>query len=396
MSAETALLGAVLTDNRAWYDADVRGDDFESPSLGIVWTGIGQVVARGGSVDVHSIAGHFGAWGVRGVDPLAAHDWVTDGGLTPFLAAAYADTIRQAATRRLGREVMSAAMQQLQDGADPDAVLTDVTRRFVDGTAKAERSQGGTLGDILAMEDSYDWVVPDLLESKDRLILTGSEGLGKSTMARQLLILPAAGIHPFTFEPIEPVRSLVIDAENTGRQWKRNSGWMRNLALQRSGLDPNDMVWIETLGRLNLLDPRDVGSIHRHIDRWKPKVMFIGPLYRLAVKFNSDEDAAPIIAALDEFRDRGIALVMEAHTGHALGSGGVRDVRPRGSSALMGWPEFGFGIRPNQDDRTLVDFVPWRGAREHRKFPETFRRGHRSPEYPQHAEFPWIPQSWAQ
>lgn len=392
MNVETALLGAVLTDNRAWYDADVRGDEFESPSLGIVWDGIGSVVAKGERLDAFSVAAHFPAWGVKSLNAASPYEWTTDGGLTPFLAAKYAASIRQSATRRLGREVMTAALEQLGDtGNDPESVLTDVSRRFTEGQRVDEQIEAHTLRAVLETTDEYQWVIPDLLEARDRLILTGAEGLGKSTMARQLMLLPAAGIHPFTFTPIEPVQALVIDAENTQKQWKRNSTFLRELTIRRGGTDPADSVHIATSGRVNLLDPRVVGSIHRLIDRVKPKIVFIGPLYRLAVKFNSDEDAAPVIAALDEIRDRGVALVMEAHSGHALGSGGIRDVRPRGSSALMGWPEFGFGIRSNQENPDLYDFIPWRGAREaNRKFPVTLRKGPFDRRF-ESADFPWLP-----
>ena len=49
-----------------------------------------------------------------------------------------------------------------------------------------------------------DWVIPGILERGDRLIWTGVEGLGKTVMTRQLAVAAAAGIHPFTGEPIDP------------------------------------------------------------------------------------------------------------------------------------------------------------------------------------------------
>ncbi|MBK0297059.1 hypothetical protein IAE22_34985, partial [Bacillus sp. S34] len=82
---------------------------------------------------------------------------------------------------------------------------------------------------------------------------------------------------------------------------------------------------------------------------FRPDVLFIGPLYRLIPRaINSDDDAAPLLAALDTLRDRGLAMVIEAHAGHAVGHGGERDLRPRGSAALLGWPEFGLGLRQDK------------------------------------------------
>ena len=74
---------------------------------------------------------------------------------------------------------------------------------------------------------------------------------------------------------------------------------------------------------------------------------------------------------------------MEAHAGHAQTAGGVRDLRPRGSAAIMGWPEFGFGIAmdPQDQTKTLANLVRWRGDRDQRAWPEQFRRG---------GEWPWM------
>jgi hypothetical protein len=46
-------------------------------------------------------------------------------------------------------------------------------------------------------DDEPDWLIPDLLERRDRLILTGEEGLGKSYLLRQIAIMAAAGLDPF-------------------------------------------------------------------------------------------------------------------------------------------------------------------------------------------------------
>jgi len=122
------------------------------------------------------------------------------------------------------------------------------------------------------------------------------------------------------------------------------------------------------------------------LDTFTPDVLFIGPLYRLTPRaINSDDDAAPLLAALDTIRDRGVALVMEAHAGHAVGVGGERDLRPRGSAALMGWPEFGLGLRVDRDDSETFNVVPWRGGRDSREWPSRMRRGFFR------EEFPWVP-----
>ncbi|WP_404474803.1 AAA family ATPase [Microbacterium aerolatum] len=384
MNAETTVLGCVLRDNNVYRVAaeTVTGDDFENPTLGAVFDGIGRVIATGKKIDYATVETFFPEWEVRGVSPADPWLWA-DAGLYPELVQDAARSVRVAALRRRGRLVMGKAIEDLGDtGTDPATVLEQVTRDLI-GTPRASLSSV-TLGEVLQTPDSQDWVIPGLLERKDRLILTGHEGLGKTTLVRQMLLLPAAGVHPFTLERIDPVTALVIDAENTAKQWMRAARWMAG----RLGNGVTDRVNMSLSGRLNILDPSTLGGIHRLIDQHKPGVVFIGPLYRLAINMNTDEQVAPVIAALDSIRDRGVALVIEAHAGHAIGAGGVRDVRPRGSSALLGWPEFGFGIRKDVSDGArpdVFDFVPWRGAREERDWPEQLRRGDR-----ELGDWPWV------
>jgi hypothetical protein len=58
---------------------------------------------------------------------------------------------------------------------------------------------------------------------------------------------------------------------------------------------------------------------------------------------------------------------------------------PRGSAALLGWPEFGFGIaRSGDDPEHLADVRRWRGDRDEREWPAQLIRG---------GPFPWSDES---
>lgn len=390
--AERTVLGCVLSDNRVWREAAsvITGEDFSSPHLGGVFDGLGREIAAGHRIDATTLEAYLPTWGIRGVGVEEPWTW-TDAGFMGSQVYDAARVVRDAALRRRGREVFGGALERLSDsGQDPAETIEHAKRQLTETRGRSEL-EAVALTDVLATPDDGRWVIPGLLEERDRLILTGHEGLGKTTLVRQLLLLPAAGIHPFTGERIEPVRALVIDAENTARQWMRAAGWMARRALAVSHVDPAPNVHMALSGRLNLLDPGTLGGIHRLIDQHRPAILFIGPLYRLAVNLNTDADAAPVIAALDQLRDRGVALVIEAHAGHALGVGGVRDVRPRGSSALLGWPEFGLGIRKDVTDGAgpnVFDLVPWRGSRESRDWPHQLIRGN-----PALGDWPWVPRT---
>lgn len=269
-----------------------------------------------------------------------------------------------------------------------EQVRTEAKRREADARAAltSDTLTPKPLGEILTKDVTYDWLVPGLFERRDRLIVTGGEGAGKSWLMRQLAITMAAGIHPFNLnERIAPLRVLVIDAENTEQQWSRGARYITWLAEKHGTASPKSNVVVAAGVRLDLTTSQDVNQVHRLITGHNPDVLYIGPLYKLVPKaINTDDDAAPLIVALDGFRDRGLLLLMEAHAGHAKTFGGDRDLRPRGSSALLGWPEFGFGLELIDED--MARFVPWRGGRESRDWPKQLRKGGER-------ELPWVPVS---
>lgn len=124
-------------------------------------------------------------------------------------------------------------------------------------------------------------------------------------------------------------------------------------------------------GRIDILRDKDLSVIHREIDAIQPDIIVIGPIYAMSPRaLMTDDDAVPVLAALDTMRETGACLLMEAHAGHAVGSEG-RNFRPRGSSALMGWPEFGYGMKPIANG--YADLVPWRGDRDLRAWPRSLR-----------------------
>jgi replicative DNA helicase len=120
----------------------------------------------------------------------------------------------------------------------------------------------------------------------------------------------------------------------------------------------------------------------RTVERVRPDLMSIGPLYKLTTSGKSDEEAArPLMSALEMIRaaSGGAAMVLEAHSPHAVPGAKRRDLRPIGSSLWLRWPEYGFGLAPADgpfaDETRLMDWVPWRGPRSERSWPEQFCQG---------------------
>ncbi|ROR97807.1 replicative DNA helicase [Salana multivorans] len=384
--AEAAVIGAALLSpgSLALVADHITADDFQDVALGRGYALLQQMRAAGDKIDPITFVDRAAAEGIRGLPHERVHQIFAS---TPTAANAdyYAQIVADAATKR---RLVVAGQRLAQIGSSEiDATQAMTAAREVMAGVSTKPTgglQAPTLGHLLEGSDEYDWLIPGLLERRDRLVLTGGEGAGKSTWVRQIVLASAAGVHPVTFEQIEPVRCLVVDAENSEKQWRRKAGYIARHAARRGSVDPADTVHIACVARLDITTDRDLSAVHRLVDEHDPQMLAIGPLYKLVPRaITSDDDAAPLIDALDSLRARGLALVMEAHAGHAQTGDGERNLRPRGSAALLGWPEFGMGLRAVSGDPAAVDLVRWRGDRDERSWPARLRRGTTS-------GWPWV------
>lgn len=365
--AERYVIGALLRDNSVLraVQVEVSPDDFDDARLGLIYAGIARMVADKLPVDYLTVADNLAGWDVLGIDVAQLAGWAS---AVPAAASAtyYAAMVRRSSMRRSLTRICGQATATDDPGMALAKVLQELTALRDKGAAPvaALRSLREIL-DVPASEDEYDWVVPGLLERADRLMLTGGEGGGKSTLLRQIAVMAAAGLHPFSAVQVRPSRVLVVDAENSERQWRRKVRPLVELSSRYGVRDPRDSLSVEFVARMDVTRPADIGAIHRKLDEVSPDLVLIGPLYRLIPRaIKDDDDAAPLLAALDSIRDRGIALMVEAHAGHARD-----DMRPRGSSALLGWPEFGLGLIKPAKRTDPYALKRWRGDRDEREWP---------------------------
>lgn len=233
------------------------------------------------------------------------------------------------------------------------------------------------LDDFLNTEEpDYDWIVEGLLERNDRVIVTASEGGGKSTLLRQIAVQLASGIHPFTCDPIDPLQVLYIDCENSARQVRRK---MRDLRAAAGNDYQKGHLRLRVLGHaIDLADPVVEADIAARINVQQVDVVIIGPLYKLIFDDPIKEMPAKAVAdAIDRLRlIRGSAIIIEAHSPYAEGNGKKRPTRPYGASLWSRWPEFGIHL----SETGAV--THWRGQREERAWPTALE--HSLP-------WPWAP-----
>jgi len=398
IAAEQAVLAAMMLYASAAAECaqTLTAADFYRPAHQLIFAAILDSAAAGEPADVITVKARLEATGdiaKAGGAPYLHTLIASPAGVS---GSHYARIVREHAIIRRLKLATRRITQRTDTPGDIDGAhgLIEYALREIEtvrDSGLGDDFNTPTISEFLAVPedaDEYDWVIPGLLERGDRLIVTGSEGLGKSSLLRQMAVTIAAGIHPFTHQPIPPQRVLYLDCENGPAHTRRKIRPLVLSAHQAGHPVAEKNLWMEIHPEgMDLALERDVSRVLRLVSVIEPDVVILGPLYRLAPRaLNNDDDAAPVLAALNMIRARGACVILEAHAGHAVGHGGYRDLRPRGSSAFLGWPEFGFGIRfASHEDakrKRLVDVVPWRGDRDERDWPEMLQGG---------GVWPWSP-----
>lgn len=277
-----------------------------------------------------------------------------------------------------------------------DRSITDATRlsraqALIGGAYQSESVDTGRLvkwDDFMAEAESeaYEWIIPDILERKERVIVVAAEGVGKTMLARQIAILSSFGIHPFSFQPMEPVRTLFIDLENPDRIIRRMSRHTYMRAKHRverefgRKVQPINASLLMKPAGLDLLKTEDRNYLFRQIEAVKPELIMFGPLYKSYVDpgaRNSESVAVEVAKFLDSVKDAyDCSLWIEHHA--PLGTSmATRELRPFGSAVWSRWPEFGISLTPDplSPDGYTYELRHFRGARDERKWPDKLRRG---------------------
>lgn len=380
-SAEERAVLACCLQNQVARDRArgiMSGADFYQPWAEIVWDAMSRLDRQGMPVNPVSVltvlrggAATAGTYQQTFKSAISELPSLMGMPVVSMNVDYHATKVRELAVkRRLWDELERAKQLVLNPETDALGLSASIARRFTEvrDTGFANDIETVTVEQLLLeVDEEPDWVVPGFLERGDRFVLTGEEGLGKSHLLRQVAILAHAGLDPFRpWSHIQPVRGMVVDFENTKRQIRRRLGTTYGYAAARSKGDPGQ-AGILAMPRSDITSDRVLNKLHREIDEFQPDVLVIGPLYKMTPKaIKTDDEAVPVLAALDTIRERGIALLIEAHSGNE-NNGKKREWRPRGSAALRGWPEFGYGLMATSASSATM--VPWRGDREARSFP---------------------------
>ncbi len=290
-----------------------------------------------------------------------------------------ANAVRDAANRRRLEKSLNKALNMSVDmKRDVDEIMSTLITDL--GTTQAHMTSGLSVvgfDDVFNAEDDLrPWIMPNMLRTNERMIITGPEGGGKSVLVAQMCLGAAMGVNTMSagFDRHEPLRVLMLDVENDRLQVRNNMRKVYPVLKEMNDVQPN-IEWVD-IQHIDLADPVEQQKVIKLAKERQPQLMYMGSLYRLAPEGEKVDAAFTNISrTVDRIRaETGASVLLEAHAGHGL-SNDRNGMRPYGSSMWMRWPEFGFGmVRHNQSGN--IQLKNWRGHRsDDRNWPAGLRRG---------------------
>lgn len=395
--AERAVLGAMLLSAEAIADAMamLRTEDFYDIGHRRIFDACCDLWRTGARPDATLIGHHlhtqgFGDDEMRAVVSLQA-------GAVSSNCVPHARIVAEYATRRRS---MMLADELRRAMVDETADIGEALDRAKAELELARVPSMVTVADVVQTEDfastpdsPLSWVIPGLLDEQDRTIIVAPEGAGKSVVSRWLAVSTAQGLHPFTFEPIPPATTLIVDLENPARIVRKT---IRNMlgALRHFRGEHYDPArcWIwHRPGGIDLRSRAGKAELDAVCARVRPRLVCLGPLYKAYRADSSRREhdvASEVAASFDELRTRhGFALVLEHHA--PLKQGGVRELRPFGTLLWSQWPEVGLTLAPTDETMRTLAVGFYRGSRDERHWPVSLTRGTQWPWDATYADDRW-------
>ena len=375
--AEGALLGAMLLSPSAIETAErtLVSSDFYSPAHLRIFDAILELHAVGAAVDPKTVASHIGDLApIGGPDKLIA--LIAN---VPAIssAATYAGKIKECSNLRRISRASNDTMARIDAGLDAAEVLDRLTEDL--GTVELAGSGRSLLledfEDLVAApeEDLPDWVIPGMMRRRHRMMITAPTKTGKMTMIRQIGFCASRGMHPFTRDPIEPQRVLMLDLENPRDTYVDPvlKAMVQRLELYDKG-DRNLKIVARDQG-MNLLARADRLLLEDALRNYRPDILCICPVYKSFTK-KGNEDAEALTREICDVYDHlrstyDCALILEHHSPR-----GSDNLFPFGSSVWERWVDFGRTMRMTEGNS---QYIEWGSFCASDRIPVTWPKGFR-------------------
>ena len=312
---------------------------------------------------------------------------VLTGGFTGTVAY-YATRVRDESSKRHAVAALTRGLQRLNSNdAVADEIVMEVQSELASLPQPATSNDDTwTLDEIMGLNIELErFTLPSMLRRNERLVLTGSEGGGKSVFVYQLLTGAAFGVDTFTLEKTEPQRVLFLDVENNEMQARGN---LDKIVPTLREIAPDAVPDWRSMKRrvVDLMASKDRADVIRRVTHYKPDILYMGTAYKLTdVSDDTHRSVRAIQSVVDRIRQEiDCTVIVEHHAGH----GHMNDrnnMRPEGSSYWLRWPDFGYGMQPlpTKNGQRLMRLGAWRGDRAtDRHFPVAVK---------QSSVLPWQP-----
>lgn len=388
IEAEEAFLGAALISPRQVMPNSVGTldpSDFYQPVHQHLWSAMLAMHDTGQVIDCLTVAEATKVHGVTMEMLLSLQNATPAISSAPRYMGIIVETSR---SRRLAMHYAN-MVDLCYDRTADDVLAADdpeadrlIASRTVDGVpGLSELSEFLTA--TRKAKDVGEWLIPHIMRPRWRVIIVAGEGVGKATAMRFFGLHVAAGRDPWcpsTF--ITPRRVLYVDAENSDTTIAHQTKLANTAVDLEAESEGRYHIWHREAG-VNLRDRRTRGEFERVLEQTRPEIVFAGPLYKMFRRKSSEDmeqATTEFVEILDDFRVRyNFGLMLEAHAPKGV-NGGYRDLNPRGSAVLLGWPEFGITLEPVgnplPDELYMnVDIGRFRRDREPADWPVSMERG---------------------
>lgn len=397
LEAEECVLGAALLDRRAVEVAlaDLRPSDFYAPKNAHVFDAMVSLYEAGTRVDGATVADVLRQRGVHDEIGGAAYLIQIQANVpSPAGIAQYTAIVRRESSARALLWAASEARSALQDDLqDPLSVAETLAGRLasLDGAGRLPERFWRSWDDYSADPPAAvsQPLIEGLCDVGTRTIILAGEKAGKSWLLRQLAFCAAAGVHPFNFGPIEPVRVLVLDAENPDAELYLAGIEVAKVLDQRPHAQPIRPALLSYPYGADLRSRRDRSEVEAVLEDFKPQLVIGGPVYKLmprGEREDIDGHTAALHRILDGFRRRwGVALILEHHAPTGM-PGKNRELRSKGGQQWAAWPEVTVSLRSKVENGVISAEVTYpHPPRGRFRWPLRFDRATRP------SEWPWMP-----
>jgi len=390
LDAEDAVLGAAILKDSSIDDARelVGSQDFYRPANAELFHTLVQMRDTGTPVDAVTLSAALKEAGalerVGGTSRLVT----LMSGAPSWSRASVQKYARIVEGHSVRRKLMAAAFEirhlaEIDSGIEPAAALESAGELIagIDMAGIALPPDVWQLDEFLDRpnKDRAQWVVPGLLRARWRVLVVAAEGVGKTTLFRQIGIMAAQGEHPLSGARIPPARVLIVDLENP--EDSIDDVCVPILAeAKKSARDDYDgeraWLWHREQG-IDLRSRVGRAEFETVLAHTRPDLVCLGPLYksyRVGGRENDELAGGEVMHVLDDLRVRyGFALLMEHHAPKGAG-GSKREMMPYGSSLWLRWPEIGLAMAVDEDDETAVKLGRFRGDRLPNSWPARLER----------------------